>query len=67
MNPNTGAIGIFETKEDAEEAGHTVELTEAEAKSLEGVNRKDRRAKLAQFRREQKRLRKLGPIHRGGC
>lgn len=58
MHPQTQAIATFETNEDARRAGHTVKLSEAEAKVLYATNRKERRAKLAELRRERKKQRK---------
>ena len=53
MNPDTGAIAHFETEEDAKKAGHTVQLSDAEATKLYSTNRKMRRAKLAEMRRKK--------------
>jgi len=53
MNPDTGAIGKFETDEDAKAAGFTVKLTEKEAKLLAGMNRHDRRAWLSRNRKNR--------------
>ena len=55
MNPETGAIAKFDSKEDAKAAGYTEELTDKEAKLLSGMNRHDRRAWLAQRRKEAAR------------
>lgn len=54
MNPETGAIAEFETKEDAKAAGHTVPLGKREADHLYPMNRKMRRAALAKSRAESK-------------
>lgn len=42
MNPDTGAIAVFESDEDAEAAGHTVPLTKQLAGRLLQVPRKER-------------------------
>lgn len=42
MNPDTGAIGRFETEADARAAGHTIPLTEDEARKLLLMNRRER-------------------------
>jgi hypothetical protein len=55
MNPNTGAIGWFESKKDADLAGHVLPLTEEEAAALLPMNRKARRKWAAEKRREQRR------------
>jgi hypothetical protein len=47
MNPDTGAIAQFETKEDAIKAGFTVSLTKEQHGLLAGMNRKQRRAWLS--------------------
>jgi hypothetical protein len=50
MNPETKAIGIFETEEDAKLAGHTVPLSESEAAELLKLKRSGRGAALAMLR-----------------
>ena len=57
MDPKTGAIAVFETEKDAQRAGYTVPLTEAEAATLRPMNRKQRRAWLAEQRRAGKKPR----------
>lgn len=57
MDPKSGAIGQFETEEDAKLAGFTESLTGKEAGHLQGMNRQQRRAWLA----EQRRLGKRAP------
>ena len=52
MNPDTGAIAHFETEEDARLAGFTESLTAEQAGELAGMNRQQRRAWLAQNRKE---------------
>lgn len=42
MDPRTGAIGMFETEEDAVRAGHTVSLTKERAEELFGISREER-------------------------
>ncbi len=42
MNPDTGAIAVFETDEDAEAAGHSVPLTKKLARGLLQVPRQER-------------------------
>jgi hypothetical protein len=52
VNPDTGAIAVFETDEDAEKAGFTVKLTAGQFKKFAGMNRKQRRAEAARLRRD---------------
>lgn len=42
MNPDTGAIALFETEEDAKNAGHTVQLAKEIAGKLLQVPRQER-------------------------
>lgn len=42
MNPDTGAIAVFETDEDAEAAGHTVPLPKKLARGLPKVSPSER-------------------------
>lgn len=53
MNPETGAIAKFETKEDAELAGYTVQLTKKETRMLANMNRHERRKWAAEQRRKK--------------
>lgn len=46
-----GAIAEFETDEDAKAAGYSTKLSAPEAKELRGLNRHERRARLAELRR----------------
>ncbi len=55
MNPDTGAIAQFETKKDAEAAGHTVQLTPEQAAMLLPMTRTERR----EWARRQIRTSKL--------
>lgn len=50
MNPETKAIGIFETSEDAEKAGYSISLSGDEARELLKVPRKQRDAALVKYR-----------------
>ncbi len=54
MNPDTGAIGHFETEEDAKRAGHTRKLSPEELQATLPMNRAARR----QWAREQARAEK---------
>lgn len=54
MNPQTYDIKLFETADEAEDRGYTVPLTQKQATHLDGMNRKQRRAWLAQQRRDGK-------------
>lgn len=59
MNPDTRAIALFETPEDAKKAGHTVPLTRHEAQFLLRVPRENRDAELRNLRKHKRsRLRK---------
>jgi hypothetical protein len=58
MAPETQAIAVFETDEDARKAGHTIKLSDAEAKALLPLNRHERRAELSRMRKEAKRARR---------
>ncbi len=53
MNPNAGAVAVFETKTDAKKAGFTVSLTKKEASMAAHMNRKQRRAWAAQQRKSK--------------
>ncbi len=53
MDTRTGRIGFFETKEEAKEAGHNAELSEAEAQQLQRVQEEKRLAMLRQMRADQ--------------
>jgi hypothetical protein len=53
MNPDTGAIARFETQQDAEEAGYTQPLTDAQVQELQPMNRQQRRAWAAQQRHKK--------------
>lgn len=44
MNSKTGAVAVFETEDDAIEAGYDMRLTTEQAKGLKVMNRHDRRA-----------------------
>lgn len=43
MNPSTTEIRDFDTKEAADDAGFTLQLTKEEAEKLRGMNRQQRR------------------------
>jgi hypothetical protein len=59
MNPDTKAIGFFETEEDAKKAGHTVKLRHVEAVKLLTVPRGDRDKELRNMRKHKRaRMRK---------
>jgi len=59
MNPNTGAIALFETDEDADAAGYTERLTAKEARHLrQFTNRHERRAELSRMRKAAKQARR---------
>jgi hypothetical protein len=51
MNPDSGAVALFEKKSDAKKAGFTVPLTKKEATMAQHMNRKQRRAWAAKNRR----------------
>lgn len=55
MDPRSGAIATFETETDAKKAGYTVPLTKEQFTKFQGMNRKQRRAEIAQQRRDSKR------------
>ena len=50
-----GAIASFETDADAKQAGYRTRLTAEEADKLMHENRHERRARLAEMRREKRR------------
>lgn len=50
MNPNTGAVAVFEDSLDAKRAGHTVPLSSSEAERLYQVPKAERPKLLAQLR-----------------
>lgn len=52
MDPKTGAVAQFETDEDAEKAGYTEKLAQAEADVLSAMNREERGAELSRMRKE---------------
>jgi hypothetical protein len=54
MNPDTKAIGFFETPDDAKKAGHTVPLTQPEAQILLKLPRKDRDEELRKMRKHKR-------------
>jgi hypothetical protein len=60
MNPETGAMAVFETDDDAVAAGHTVPLNAKDAQMLTMMNRHDRRAWAADQRRDEKRRARRG-------
>ncbi len=53
MNPDTRAVAVFETERGAVKAGFTVKLTKEQFKDVQGLNRKQRRAWLAQNRNKK--------------
>lgn len=53
-----GSIARFETEADAKAAGYRTNLTDAEAATLLRENRKERRARLAQVRREMRKAKR---------
>jgi hypothetical protein len=55
MDPKSGAIATFETELDAKLAGYTVPLSKEQFSHMQGMNRKQRRAHLAQERRAKKK------------
>lgn len=55
-----GAIGQFETTEDAEKAGYRTNLTPAETSHLSGKNRHERRAELARMRCDARKANRRG-------
>lgn len=54
MNPDTGAIARFETREDAELAGYSVQLSKAEARALKPMTREERKAWATAYRKADK-------------
>jgi hypothetical protein len=54
MNPDTRAIALFETAEDAKKAGHTVKLTPVEAAKLLTLPRGDRDKELRNMRKHKR-------------
>ncbi len=50
MNPNTGAIASFETSEDAKRAGHTLALSDRNARRLLQKTREQRLASIDMLR-----------------
>lgn len=55
MHPKTYEILEFDSVEQGRAAGFTVPLTKPEAEELKGMNRKERRAWLAQQRKAGKK------------
>lgn len=64
MNPE-GAIGTFETQEDADKAGYTIPLTRQEARALHPRNRHERRAMLVELRKKAKKRREAQTREKG--
>lgn len=56
MNPE-GAIAEFENRQDANKAGYNTPLTKSEARELFPRNRHERRAYLAQLRKQKAKQR----------
>jgi len=50
MNPESGAIAVFERKADAKKAGFTLPLTKKDVSLVQSMNRKQRRAWTAKNR-----------------
>lgn len=61
MNPDTGAIAHFESEEDAKRAGHTTQLSKAEARVLLNTRRGERVESHACFmnRKERRKSAKI--------
>ena len=62
MNPHTGQVKIFETKEEANAAGYTVDLSDQQAKMMFQMTEQARVAMMKrkdEFKKKQKAAKKV--------